>query len=266
MRRTCLVLAILALGGCGKAANNGEPTQAEALPAQDAPEAPDAAPPTLEPLLGCTPPLLARIPDAPLAGEIEGRAFRARSVIFERGLGGWVLRVNEYARPGDADTGGQALTVTLPRAPEAGFTDLRPLSVGDGYWTAEQQQNMAVRRGTEAWAIEVQRWTVRPWDAEGPVNQDAGRASGRLAIVLQGDGGRCAWVAGRFDAEVRYVGPPLVDAEVAAAGDAPQAEKMLAPAPALRAPAPSAQQQVQREINIRWRKAQLDKGREAAGY
>ncbi|MFW5920731.1 MAG: hypothetical protein ACOCUS_02735, partial [Polyangiales bacterium] len=61
-----------------------------------------------------------------------------------------------------------------------------------------------------AFVLEIDTWEVDPWDPEGPLFQEAGRASGRIAVVHKAsDGLERAWVAGRFeDAVVRYMGEP----------------------------------------------------------
>ncbi|MDD5309338.1 MAG: hypothetical protein PHU25_18640, partial [Deltaproteobacteria bacterium] len=76
---------------------------------------------------------------------------------------------------------------------------------------------MTVAWNTElAWVLEITKWDVREYDPKGELFQDAGRASGRVAVCFKA-GGRYqnSWVAGTFEnAVVRYLGkPPWVAAK-----------------------------------------------------
>lgn len=216
MRRPWAFFSIILCGyGCGDTKENTS-TAATAEAAQAAPEtAPDAAAPSVAPFRGCDDtPALTAIPEGALVGAVDGRPFQARAVVFEHGVGGWVLRIHDapLTHPTARVVDGQQIELALPEEPTVGWRSERAGGVGNASWTAAQQQNLATRRGTEAWAIEVTDWTRLPWRPDGGVIQDTGRAAGRLAIALRGDGGHCAWIAGRFEgAFVRQIGRPLDD-------------------------------------------------------
>lgn len=222
MQRHALIFSMI-LWGCGDSKDTAPPPpSAPAEATQAVASEPDAAPPTTEPFRGCDGvPTLARIPEGPVVGEVDGRPFQARALVFEHSLAGWVLRIHDtpLAEATARVVGGQQIEIALPEEPTPAWKKERAAGVGGAYWTATKEQNVAARAGSEAWALELTAWSRRPWTPEGGVIQDVGRAAGRLAIALRGDGGHCAWVAGRFEgALIRQVGRTLPDGPVGPRG------------------------------------------------
>lgn len=236
MRPMSLLICALGgglLGACSKASDEAEKVAAAAAAAGDQAEAsapptagPASAAPTTEaPINGCDrSPTLDLIPDAPLSGRVDGEPLLPRDVVLVQTLGEWTLRLYEARQTGDVVATGMNAGFQLARAPAEGQIDVQPLRAGSGSWLAGQEVNQNnTSRGAEGWALQLDRVVTRPWRADGGEIQEVGRATGRLAFVRRGDGGRCLWVAGRFEASIRFVGPPGALADEAAPQVLPQA-------------------------------------------
>ncbi|NUP99059.1 MAG: hypothetical protein HUU35_04290 [Armatimonadetes bacterium] len=151
-------------------------------------------------------PALELIPRQPLRGEAVGRPFQPQEVRFEPGPAGWRLVV--------AAADGAFLVLDLPGSARAGRRWIRPLAYGGGYWqvaSPEDPAKLVTWTSDNAWVLALDSWSAAPWRPEGPQEQAAGRASGRLAVCYEGGLGGFgnSWVAGEFrNARVRYLGRP----------------------------------------------------------
>lgn len=192
-------------------------------------------------------PTFASIPDKPVVGRLRGKAFDVAQVVLEPAGEAWQIQFHDkaLARPTALARGSHALTIALDAtAPEAGKRYERDLVAGGALWrlpppapaapapakakktkskrgkkapASAAPTEAAAPTGPKTWApelayaIEITRWDVKPYNEGGPAFQDAGRADGRVAIVMRGGAQPEAWVAGTFkDAVVRYMGKPKV--------------------------------------------------------
>jgi hypothetical protein len=167
-------------------------------------------------------PSLDRIPAAPAGGMLNGVPFPVAAVVFEPGAATWRLALGDtlLESPTAATINGQYASIDLAEAPAAGKSYSRPMAAGGGYFQvtpnpADPQTTVAWNTDL-AWVLEITKWDVREYDPKGELFQDAGRASGRVAVCYKA-GGRYqnSWVAGTFEnAVVRYLGkPPWVAAK-----------------------------------------------------
>lgn len=155
------------------------------------------------------------IPAGPVKGEAQGKPFVAGSIFFEPGFKDWRLVVHEgkLDTPTSISPRGQHITISLPEEPAAGKKWTRPLKYGDGYFQINQPEDPTKTtswNASNAWVIEITRWEIKPYDPKGPIFQEAGKASGRIAVCYQGSGAfKNAHAAGVFEhAVVRYMGKP----------------------------------------------------------
>jgi hypothetical protein len=245
MKAIAIVVLVLvaALGACGKnqepaptpvvvpppvappgvAPPVAGPPQAQRLP-QVAPVAPAALtvlpqPPAFE---WTATPSLDKIPAAPAGGMLNGAPFPVAAVVFEPGASAWrlVLGDTSLESPTAVSINGQFASIDLAEPLAAGKTYSRPMAAGGGYFQvapnpADRQTTVAWNTDN-AWVLELTKWDAREYDPKGELFQDAGRASGRVAICFKGAGAyQNSWVAGTFEnAIVRYLGkPPWVAAK-----------------------------------------------------
>jgi hypothetical protein len=253
MRRTLawmapLGAALLVLGGCdlvngiigGKEVPLPQPVVVPPPPLPTLPTMPQmpmvpVPPPVAAPAAGQVPdfqwidtPAVNVIPEAPLGGMANGTPFFAQSVIFEPGASSWkmIIRDQPLAAPTDIASGGQYLSIDLPTPPSAGMTWMRPMSYGEGFFQVKYDpanpEQTTSWNADNAWAIEITSWQATDWVSGGAVFQDAGRASGRIAVCYKGSANlQNSWVAGRFEnAIIRYMGEPYWVKGVAAGGSA----------------------------------------------
>jgi hypothetical protein len=103
----------------------------------------------------------------------------------------------------------------LTEAPVAGKNWTRKMEYGAGYFQINNDpanpEATTSWNADNAWVFEVTKWDVKEWDPNGPLFQEAGKASGRIAVCYKGDptGIQSSWIAGTFtDAVVRYMGKP----------------------------------------------------------
>lgn len=167
-------------------------------------------------------PELAHIPDHPIRGSADGEPFEARTVLIEPGYKSWKISIHDRAlnAPTGLLMGSQHVDVNLEEAPAAGKTLKREMSYGGGYWQIarpDDPKKTTSWNASNAYVIEFTKWDVKPWDPDGDTFQEAGRASGKLAVVYKGGGDfENSWVAGTFeDAVVRYMGTPFWEEEKA---------------------------------------------------
>jgi len=139
------------------------------------------------------------------------------TVVFEPGTSAWKLVLSDKALEGPTGliTSGQSVNIDLPEAPAAGKNWTRKMEYGAGYFQISNDPvNLEATtswNADNAWVLEVTKWDVKPWDAAGPLFQEAGKASGRISVCYKGDptGIQSSWIAGTFtDAVVRYMGKP----------------------------------------------------------
>jgi hypothetical protein len=156
------------------------------------------------------------IPDAPLTGMANGAQFVAQSVIFEPGTSSWKMIIRDQPLPGPTDiaSGGQFVSIDLPNPPVAGMTWMRPMAYGEGFFQVKydpaKPEQTTSWNADNSWALEITSWQAADWISGGPAFQDAGRASGRIAVCYKGTGNlQNSWVAGKFEnAIIRYMGEP----------------------------------------------------------
>lgn len=224
MRKSWMLALALAAAACGGEEPASPPKAATATAA-----APPAPPPAPQGFTWTETPTVDMAPAAPLTGVANGRPFEARAVLIEPGLKSWKLSIHDQPlrQPTGLLMNSGHLDINLPEPPAAGKKFEKPMRFGDGYWQVKKPGEAAKTtswNAPNAYALELTKWEVAPWDPDGPVFQDAGRASGRLVVVYQGGAGgfENSWVAGTFeDAVVRYMGKPFW--EKAAAKAAPPA-------------------------------------------
>ena len=237
-------LAMLAVAGCDMLPfGNKEappPLPMVAPPPLPAPVLPTPPPPVVAPVpvapvvpVNVPPyawtetPALETIPLVPAAGMANGRPMGVASVIFEPGMSAWKLVLSD--KPLDGPTGlitsGQSVNMDLPESPIAGKSWTRKMEYGAGYFQINNDpanlESTTSWNADNAWALEVTKWDVKPWDANGPLFQEAGKASGKISVCYKGDptGIQSSWIAGTFtDAVVRYMGKPYFLEAGAAAG------------------------------------------------
>jgi hypothetical protein len=162
-------------------------------------------------------PAIEQIPDAPLAGMANGKPFTAASVIFEPGSDAWrmIIRDQPLAEPTAVLTGGQSINIDLPDFPTTGAKFTRPMEYGDGYWQIGNDptnpESTTSWNANNAWALEITSWQAADYDESGSLFQNAGVASGKIAVCYKGGGSiQNSWVAGTFEnATVRYMGKPF---------------------------------------------------------
>jgi hypothetical protein len=203
------------------------PTPAPVAPPVVAPLAP---PVVVPPYTWTETPALETIPQMPAAGMANGKPMGVAAVIFEPGTTAWKLVLAD--KPLDSPTGlitsGQSVNIDLTEAPIAGKSWTRKMEYGAGYFQINNDpanpEATTSWNASNAWVLEITKWEVKPWDAAGPLFQEAGKASGRIAVCYKGDptGIQSSWIAGTFtDAVVRYMGKPSwLEAGAATGGSA----------------------------------------------
>ncbi|MCK9461070.1 MAG: hypothetical protein M0R80_15665 [Proteobacteria bacterium] len=201
------------------------PTAPVALPV--APVAPVVAV-NVPPYTWTETPTLETIPAVPAAGIANGKPMGVASVVFEPGMSAWKLVLSDKALDGPTGliTSGQSVNIDLPEPPAAGKTFTRKMEYGAGYFQINNDpanpEATTSWNADNAWVIEITSWNVKDWDAAGPLFQEAGKASGRIAVCYKGDPAsiQSSWIAGTFtDAVVRYMGKPyFLESGAAASG------------------------------------------------
>ena len=162
-------------------------------------------------------PAVMQIPATPLSGMANGRPFSAASVVFEPGSDQWrmIIRDQPLTDPTAVLTGGQSINIDLPEFPTTGANFTRPMEYGDGYWQIGNDpanpESTTSWNADNAWALEITNWQAADYDESGSLFQNAGTASGKIAICYKGGGSiQNSWVAGTFEnATVRYMGKPF---------------------------------------------------------
>jgi hypothetical protein len=198
------------------------PVPAPVLPTPQLPVAPPVAAPLAAPVnvpqyTWTEAPTLETIPLVPAAGMANGKPMGVAAVVFEPGTTAWKLVLADKALEGPTGliTSGQSVNIDLPEAPAAGKNWTRKMEYGAGYFQINNDPANAEAttswNADNAWVLEVTKWDVKPWDANGPLFQEAGKASGKISVCYKGDptGIQSSWIAGTFtDAVVRYMGKP----------------------------------------------------------
>lgn len=148
-------------------------------------------------------PNLRAVPDAPVHGSAQGRAFEPASVYFERRATAdgeeWSLVLTTATEPGTPGVDHETLTVRLDRAPRRGRIT-RAMASGGGYWQVCRGLGTTSWNADNAQAIEITRWQsgrCTPGEAGQPAR--LGTASGRMIVVYRGlEESENSWVAGTF--------------------------------------------------------------------
>ncbi|MDD5306556.1 MAG: hypothetical protein PHU25_04470, partial [Deltaproteobacteria bacterium] len=139
-------------------------------------------------------PALDKIPAAPAGGMLNGNPFPVAAVVFEPGAATWRLVLGDTAleSPTAATINGQFASIDLAEPPATGKTYNRPMAAGGGVFQVTPNPadpQMTVAWNTElAWVREITKWDVREYDPKGELFQDAGRASGRVAVCFKAGG------------------------------------------------------------------------------
>ncbi|MBW2276284.1 MAG: hypothetical protein JRF63_02260 [Deltaproteobacteria bacterium] len=162
-------------------------------------------------------PAVTQIPVTPLSGMANGKPFAAASVIFEPGSDSWrlIIRDQPLSEPTAVLTGGQSINIDLPEFPATGANFVRPMEYGDGYFQIGNDpanaESTTSWNADNAWALEITNWQASDYDSSGSLFQNAGVASGKIAVCYKGGGSiQNSWVAGTFEnATVRYMGEPF---------------------------------------------------------
>ncbi|MCA9558491.1 MAG: hypothetical protein H6704_11725 [Myxococcales bacterium] len=171
------------------------------------------------------------IPAAPAGGMVNGKPFPVVTVLVEPGLKGWKIAFHDQPlkRPTGLIVGSHHLDLHLQGdTPAVGSKYEKKMTFGGGYWQVpkpgDDSGGATSWNASNAYVLEFTQWDVKPYDPEGPVFQEGGTASGRVAVNYKGSGDfQNSWLAGTFEnATVRYMGKPywVKQAEKAAPGDA----------------------------------------------
>ena len=217
MRLNLLLVATLVVIGIGCGEDEPKkPSRGAAKQDQKAADAPKtgespaeakapAAEGAIEPLKWRDKPKLDHIPEGPVVGMGNDQEFRVKSVLIQPGFQGWTVAFHdkELPRPTGIISGSHHLDLHINVAqgePAVGKTYSQELTYGGGYWQVEKTPKPP-KEGEEpkgglpegptttswnaknAYVLELTKWEVKPWDPEGPVFQDAGRASGRVIVM-----------------------------------------------------------------------------------
>ena len=159
-------------------------------------------------------PALDMIPAGPIHGEANGKPFTVQSVYLEPSFGKWELVLAEKKLDSPTDMIGltRAVHVEVDK-PAAGQKYAHEMSYGGGFFQVQKGDKLddtTSWNAENAWVLEITKWDVKPYDKNGDMFQQAGTASGRIAVCYKGYGDfKNSYVAGTFeDAVVRYMGEP----------------------------------------------------------
>lgn len=264
MRRHALITAVLftcavpLLAACDKSAPAPAPEAVAPSPAapadpaatDEAPAAPDEGadeapvppdepdPAPTEPAAPAPPPAeftftpspsLADIPDKPLHGKVKGVAFDEAAVKVEYSSSDWSLEV--------AFADKQFFKVILTEdatEPAAGYTLRKEKACCWGYLhhVPEGASRATSLNAPNGFVVEVTAWEVAPYDESGSMKQPAGTLKGRLAVAYDEE----SWVAGTFEVDFEYFGPPPHVAQAIKARQLAEAEAAVGPWASLAAP------------------------------
>lgn len=184
-------------------------------------------------------PTLDKVPSGTISGQANGKAFEAKFVAFQPSYkGNWEMIIADKPfEPADIIMDCQHIDIDLPEFPAAGKVMSKPMEYGKGIWQIQDTDDPTQTtswNADNAWVIEITSWDVKPWDPDADMFQQAGTASGRIAVCYKGASGsfKNSWAAGTFtNAPVRYMGEPpaaIKNAPAAKSGDS----KPAAAAPA----------------------------------
>jgi hypothetical protein len=163
-------------------------------------------------------PTVEDIPDGEIKAKASNTMMPVKTIIIEPKFGTWYLIISETetASIEDSYMGGQYLNVELPKDIVVGEVYSKELGTGGGFWQIWDTVEEGEEPHTTSWnafnahVIEFTKWDVKPYDPEGGYTQQAGTASGKLAVVYQaGFDFENSWAAGTFtDIPVIYKGEP----------------------------------------------------------
>jgi hypothetical protein len=157
-------------------------------------------------------PTLDSIPHHEVVGEVNGKEFQVKAVVFQPGPHGWDMMLADKPLISDtADlTDCQYLIVELSEPPAKGQKLQRKMDYGGGSFRLvdpKEPTNWTSWNADNAFVLEISEWNVKPRDPKGHATQVAGTAAGRLAVCYRAKGDFTnSWVAGTFTkALVRYL-------------------------------------------------------------
>ncbi|MBX3246709.1 MAG: hypothetical protein KF901_05945 [Myxococcales bacterium] len=208
-RRSILIL--LALGGLSACSDASDASEAPATAA-----AAPAAPTTFEYTESLS---VDAIPGFPAKGVANGREIAIQAVYFQPRFDEWGLTLSTEAldRPTAVGGSADAESVNLSGLPQELGVGTYTHTIeqrGGGYFQIKKPDDPTRTTSwntSTAYIVHITKWEVEPWNPEGSIFQDAGRASGKVVAVFRGNGNdfQNSWVAGTFeDAVVRYMGRP----------------------------------------------------------
>jgi len=162
-------------------------------------------------------PTVEGIPNRPVGGLVCSKPFEVKQVVIETGGPAWQINLL-----------GQTLSDNRQQIPQIpllkidvkekhlapGVKLLRSKDVGDidlEFPSLQDPKTLASWNGINAYAIEITKWDVKPYDSNVAGVQVAGTAAGRLAVICVGEEATFvnSWFAGTFDgALVRYTTKP----------------------------------------------------------
>lgn len=165
------------------------------------------------------------IPGGPVTGEVEGKAFTAKTVLLQTAADGALREfvISDQSMLGDDDPllTGTSLVLQLGAAPAPGMVDAKGLydtartEECDAWYQVPDPDDGGPSQVRCPWAAaividELERLAYRD---DGPKTQVGGTCKGRLALCFEkpvpGSGDKVrSWVAGEFEAAIRYLQPP----------------------------------------------------------
>ena len=183
-------------------------------------------------------PTLEMIPDTPISGQAGGVPFTAKTIVFEPNSdGSWSMVITDRAfeSPTDILMDCQHITMDLSEMPGPGVKMSKPMDYGKGFFqitSPSDPQSTTSWNADNAWVLEITEWDIKPWDPGASIFQQAGAASGRVAVCYKGSGDfKNAWVAGTFkNAAIRYMGEPPESIKNASAKNSATISDPIAPA------------------------------------
>jgi len=200
----------------GKAAAPAVPqteSPAPAPSAESATKSASAPAPELSAYAWTETPLLSQIPAGPVKGALHGKLFEPKSVVMDVKLG--KLRMIEFsdkAMESDSDTLSSdtqvVVTTTEDLAPGYKIETAMGLPHKEGtiFYSYMDGTTPASMNSPWACALTIESGEKKPYSASGPTVQVAGTYKGKIHLCFNDD--FKSYIAGEFEAKIRYFGAP----------------------------------------------------------
>jgi hypothetical protein len=165
--------------------------------------------------------------ESAIKGEANGVPVELTRVRVQGDDQGWYLMLEQEAPEAGATGpryGWNQFHIAFAASPTSKKTMSRALATGDGFFQVTDptqadngtgSSTINWQRSKNTWSIEFTKWEVSSEGSQGGVEQKAGKASGRVVLMLKDAGQRAgtplkdSWVAGTFtDVPVSFVGTP----------------------------------------------------------